>query len=680
MTPVFWHLGSRTGETEFIFNLFHLLLAGLTFLVLLHQLRGSRVVAVDPPDRLLPTGFFMLALNFALQSLYSGGRFFLHQDLRWAGVEPLSRALVTCALLLVTGSYLKASRVKETYPTRWIFRGCIVVAAATIADLLPPMPGVLATEGLHAAAELVNGFLALLAVLLGLRAVHQVRREGRQANLLALVSAGMALLLHHLLLFLPQHGAVVVWNAEQHSLSVALFAFAWAAGERSHNPLDRVFVRLNLTFIILGSLIMLVTTGMEKYQYFRLAEERSMDLAEFLRGHVVYYQARGEHLESIFRHQEVLRRVVVEFGRVPELREVKVYLDGERASFRYTPEWEIKEEIIPLASVSVSSPDPSNSFQMIRLPIGGGKGDGNRIEFVGTIDFINEYISKYIILIYALFTIVVVLASAIIGIIIWDTEQRLRRQYAELQETHQQLAQAAKLASIGQLAAGLAHEINTPITSVLALASHLAEGKSTATLAPPQRKSLQLIVEQTKRVSMIVRNLLTFSRQSRLELSRVDIGKLLETAITLVQHRLSDGAIRLRREINSDLPEILGDPDRLTEVFVNLLNNGIDAMPTGGTLGVRAFFGSEPDGGVRVEVSDAGCGIAPEDLPRIFDPFFTTKVSGRGTGLGLSISHGIVKDHGGQIWAESCPGVGTTLIVILPKEVNRNEVACPGDR
>ncbi len=681
MESVLWHLANRTAETQFIFNLFHLLLAGLTLLVLLHQFRASRSVAFGPPEQLLSLGFFLLVLHFALLGLYFGASFFLRKELEWVGVEPLSGGLMAGGLLLIVGGYLEAWRVGALPPIRWSLRMCAVVVAMVLVDLLFSTPKLLSCEGPHSVPMLVNNLLALLAVLLALRAVLRVPQEGRKAILVALASVVFALFLHHLPISLPQRASLLVWNAGQHLLSVALFAFAWAAGERSQNLLDRVFVRLNLTFIILASLIMLITAGMEKYQYLRLAEARSMDLAEFLRGHIVYYRARGDRLTGIFRRPEVLRRVVVEFGRLPELREVNVYLDGERASFHYTQDWEIREEIVPLAGPrsSGASAWPANSFQMIRLAMESKTDSGDCIEFVGTMDYINEYIGKYIILIYSLFTIMVGLATAIIGIIVTDTDRRLRRQYAELQETHQQLAQAAKLASVGQLAGGMAHEINTPITSILALASHLTEGKSAATLAPSHRNSLQVIVQQAHRVTRIVGNLLTFSRQSHLEPSRVDVGELLETAITLVQYRLTKGAIHLHRELDQNLAPILGDAGRLTEVFVNLLNNAIDAMPTGGRLVVRAFPNRQPDGGVRIEVADTGCGIQPEELPRIFDPFFTTKEPGKGTGLGLSISHGIVKDHGGLIWAQSKPGAGTTLVVTLPKEVSRNGSTHLGD-
>lgn len=668
MESLFWQLANRTPETQFIFDLFHSLLAGLTLLVLLHHFRGRRsLVRMSWADRILPLGFFLLVVHFTLLSVYFGIKFFFHKELEWAGLEPLSQGLMACSVLVVIAGYLQAAQERERHWVRWMLRGCTVVAGIVLADLFysSKLP---VGEGLHSGGMLINDLLVLLGLVIGLRAVLRTEWEGRRATVIALASTGLAVLLHHVFLFFPSHAGILAWNAEEHLLSVALLAFAWAAGERSRNLLDRVFVRLNLTFIVLASLIMLITAGMEKYQYFRLSEERSMDLAEFLRGHVLYYREQGDSLAAIFQRPQVLRRVVVEFGRLPELRTVNVYLDGQLASLYYRPDWEIQQEIVPLAvgQDRDTGMQPPGSFRMIRLPIQDGTNHSNRIEFISTMDYINQYIGKYIILIYSLFTIMVGVASVIIGIIVTDTDRRLRRQYEELQETQQQLAQAAKLASIGELTGGMAHEINTPITSILALASHLSEGRSSTTLPPSQRQSLEVIVQQAQRVAKIVGNLLTFSRQSRLELGRVDVTELLETAIALVQHRLKNGDIRLLREIDPGSPKILGDAGRLTEVFVNLLNNAIDSMPTGGTITVRAFGIAEYGGGIRAEISDTGCGISAENLNRIFDPFFTTKEPGKGTGLGLSISHGIVKDHGGQIWTHSRVGAGAKFTVILP--------------
>ncbi len=667
MESLLWHLTNRTAETQFIFNLFHLLLAGLTLLVLLHQLRASRAQATRAANGLLALGFFFLVLHFALLALHFGAEFFFPKELDWPGHEHLASGLIACGLLLVVAA-LPVRHEELASRARWGFWGCAVVAGIVLIDASFSWLKLGPTPRLDSFTTTSSDLIAALAIVFGMRAVFRGGDEGRRANLVALASMGVVLLLRWVPLFARERTEILLWNVEEHVLSVSLFAFAWAAGERSRNLLDRIFVRLNLTFIILASLIMLVTASMEKYQYLRLAEERSMNLAEFLRGHVVYYKGHGERLEGIFRHPEVLRRVVVEFGTLPELREVSVYLDGRRARFHYTRDWEVTEEIATVAAPESPRARAGipNSFQMIRLPIEAGALPGNRIEFVGTMDLVNTYIGNYIILIYSLFTIMVGLATTIIGIIVTDTDRRLRRQYGELQETHQQLAQAAKLASVGQLAGGMAHEINTPITSILSLASHLAEEKG-APLPARQRNSLQVIAQQAERVSRIVRNLLMFARQSDLEVSRVDVGELLDTALLLVQFRLRDSGVHLRREISASLSPILGDAGRLTEVFVNLLNNAIDAMPDGGTLGIRAAPERGADGGVRVEVSDTGSGISPEHLPRIFDPFFTTKEPGRGTGLGLSISHGIVKDHGGQIWAESQLGTGTTIAITFPK-------------
>ncbi len=668
MESLFWQLTNRTAETQFIFNLFHLLLAGLTLLVLLHQLKAGGRERLGNEGWFLLSGFSLLVLHFAILTLHFGTEFFFRRPLVWRGFGGLSHGFMACGLLFVVTALWEGHKNQERQ-VAWGFRqSCVLVIAAVLLDVVFFPSKELSGEAVHSVPMFGLDLLALLAVVIGMRKVMRAKGEGWRATMVAFGSVGIALLLHSTLVFLPRPTGVLLWNAEEHALSVFLFAFAWAAGERSHNLLDRVFVRLNLTFLILASLIMLVTVGMEKYQYLRLAEERSMNLAEFLRGHTVFYRGHGESLEKIFRHTEVLKRVVVEFGTLPELRAVNISLDGQRASFHYTPDWVVKEEIAPLPRLDPlqAGMEIENSFTMIRLPIESGTSSGNQVEFVGTMDFINNYIGKYIILIYSLFTIMVGMATVIVGMIITDTDRRLQHQFGELQETQQQLAQAAKLASVGQLAGGMAHEINNPITSILSLASHLARKNAAASLTPRQQKSLEVIAQQAERVSKIVGNLLTFARESHLELSPVDVAELLDTAITLVQYRLSDNAIDLRREFSADLPMVLGDAGRLTEVFVNIFNNAIDAMPGGGTLIVRASSNSANGGGVRMEVKDIGCGIPSEHLARVFDPFFTTKEPGRGTGLGLSISHGIVKDHGGEIWAESQPGAGATVVITLP--------------
>lgn len=670
MESLLWHLTNRTAETLLILNLFHLLLAGLAAMVLLHQ-RANRG-AVARPDRLITLAFLLIATHFALLTLRFGAMFFFREPLRLAGVERVSHGLLVLGVVVLAAAYLDSGSAKRV---RWLIPAMGGTVLLVLADMAAGSPASPLPQHPHSAPMFLSDAIAIATLLIGMHAVlsRACNWDGRGVRLLGLCSLLAVFVLHGVPMFVPGGESVLVWNCQEHLMSLALVALTWAIAERSQHLLDRVFVRLNLTFLILASLIMLTTASMEKYQYFRLAEERSVTLAEFLRGHYIYYSERGEDMQQIFDHPEVLRRVVTEFGSLPELREVDVFANGERAQFRYGDDWEVKEKIGPDGPDDNSDPELSNSFQMIRLPIARDK--HNRIEFIGTLNYVNAYIGKYIIFIYCAFTVVLALGTAIIGIIVSDTDRQLKRQYAELQEAQQQLAQQAKLASIGELAGGMAHEINNPITGILALASHMTEGENAGSLNPRGRKSLRLIVKQAERVAALVGGLLSFSRQSQMHFGQVNVEELLDTAIDLVQYRLKGCAIQVSLEVAPNLAPVWGDVSRLTEVLVNLLTNAIDAMPNGGTLTVRAFA---EDAGARVEVSDTGQGIAAEDLPRIFDPFFTTKAPGRGTGLGLSISHGIIKDHGGEIWATSQPGAGTTIAISLLTGVKEYETACTG--
>ena len=226
------------------------------------------------------------------------------------------------------------------------------------------------------------------------------------------------------------------------------------------------------------------------------------------------------------------------------------------------------------------------------------------------------------------------------------------------------MLQAAKLASIGELAGGVAHEINNPVTGILSTSTHLIDKRRDTSLTSRDKQELRLIAEQAERISDIVTKLLTFSRQSRMELTVCDVNTVIERAISLSEFRLKGSAVVLERELNADLPPVLCDPNRLTEVFVNLMNNAIDAMQPVGTLTVGT--GQAGNGRVRIAVSDTGSGIDPALIQRIFDPFFTTKEPGKGTGLGLAISHGIVRGHQGEFHVQSTPGRGSTFTVLLP--------------
>jgi two-component system NtrC family sensor kinase len=227
-----------------------------------------------------------------------------------------------------------------------------------------------------------------------------------------------------------------------------------------------------------------------------------------------------------------------------------------------------------------------------------------------------------------------------------------------------QLSQADKLSSVGLLAAGVAHEVNTPLAVISSYAQMLSKQ-----LQGDQTKSalLDKITRQTFRASEIVNNLLNFSRTSATEFTEVDVNRVILDTLNLVEHQLKSARIRIDEELATHLPPIQGNAGRLQQVFLNLFLNARDAMPQGGTLRISTSNGD----GVNVSISDTGIGIAQEHIQRIYDPFFTTKSSPqdgqrRGTGLGLSVTYGIIQEHAGKIRVESSPAEGTTFYLDFP--------------
>ncbi|HTC55170.1 MAG TPA: ATP-binding protein [Candidatus Sulfotelmatobacter sp.] len=231
-------------------------------------------------------------------------------------------------------------------------------------------------------------------------------------------------------------------------------------------------------------------------------------------------------------------------------------------------------------------------------------------------------------------------------------------------ELEAQLSQADKLSSIGLLAAGVAHEVNTPLAVISSYTQML--GKQLQ--GDPQKVGLlEKITRQTFRASEIVNNLLNFSRTSGSEIGDVDVNKVIADTLALLEHQFKVAKVEVQNTFEPKLPPIQGNAGRLQQVFLNLFLNAKDAMPGGGTLRVATLNGES----VSVCVSDTGSGIAPEHIQRIYDPFFTTKTSpregqARGTGLGLSVTYGIIQEHAGKIRVESHPGQGTTFTLDFP--------------
>jgi signal transduction histidine kinase len=247
-----------------------------------------------------------------------------------------------------------------------------------------------------------------------------------------------------------------------------------------------------------------------------------------------------------------------------------------------------------------------------------------------------------------------------------EAEERRRRRLAEEERTalEQAARRAEKLAALGTLAAGLAHELNNPIGIICSrIEVMLLEAESTG-LPDAIRNDLEVLHRNAGRVARIAQGLLSFSRHSPETYAAVQLNDVVRETLLLAEHQVTRTGVSLRVDAEDPLPPIRGDGNALEQVLLNLITNAGAAVEAGGEVRIATRRHPDRPGFVQLIVADTGCGIPPDILPHIFDPFFSTKPSG--TGLGLSISHGIVREHGGTIDVESTPGQGTRFSLTLP--------------
>jgi signal transduction histidine kinase len=242
-----------------------------------------------------------------------------------------------------------------------------------------------------------------------------------------------------------------------------------------------------------------------------------------------------------------------------------------------------------------------------------------------------------------------------------DLRPRLNME-KKLQETHLQLVSSEKMASLGKLAAGIAHEINNPLGGILIYSSLMIEDLPEE---DPRRGDLVRIVQEAGRCKEIVKSLLEFARQTEPKMEPTDINRAISDGLFFLVNQALFHNIQIVKKLDSFLPFVRGNASQLKQVFMNIIVNAAEAMHGNGTLTITTFRAREQKT-VFVEFADTGEGIPQENLTRIFDPFFTTKEVGKGTGLGLATSYGIIEDHGGKISVKSQVEKGTTFTIELP--------------
>jgi signal transduction histidine kinase len=251
-----------------------------------------------------------------------------------------------------------------------------------------------------------------------------------------------------------------------------------------------------------------------------------------------------------------------------------------------------------------------------------------------------------------------------------DMADELMARERSLKSAQLALVQSEKMAALGTLSAGLAHEVKNPLSAVLGYAQL---SKRKLTQPDVLKKHLDTIESETRRCNEIISNLMQFSRQEKGEFTDVTVNEVIEKSVGIVDHQLGLNNVQVKMQLASDIPKIIGNPNQLQQVLMNLAINAQQAMePDGGTVDIATYF---DDNKVYISVSDTGPGISEDVAEKIFEPFYTTKAAGEGTGLGLSVTYGIIRDHKGDIRVEKADSGGARFIIELPLHITREPVA-----
>jgi signal transduction histidine kinase len=637
-----------TIENNTVLYLFETLLSGVVLLILVWDHFYEPRLA-KPSQAGLIAAFFFLSGFSLFKCIYS---FVLSSGTSSAGLEILALlapGLETLFVLCLVISVGKWGRLQ--YPL-W------VVSLL----LLGAIPFLVSSEGPFQRLENPYSIALLNCLLMGILFVRIVGHQGLRGGMLQLGMLFFLLSYMCDLLYQSQF-ALPFWNAQHLTKLLGLFCFVLHFEKEQERIFVQFFIRLNLVFIFSASVFMLVLSDQERKHYLEFSGTNTQDFGEFLRGHVVYYHRQGETPQTILESPQINDKVVSEFGRIPNLREVRVELTGSQLRMAIDEDGIISYE----TGQGLFATDPRfvydyerNTVTVLRVPIiFEGKQIGG-VVLAENLLSLTQSISRQMSFIFLSFTVIVLVTFVSLGLIMMRAHRIIQEQYQNLEERNRELVHASQLAAVGQLVDNVAHEVNNPAGVVLI--------RSECALAAPDcpesiQEDLQEIRIQATRMTKIVRNLLGFSRPKSTQTINVDLNKVIVRSMAFLNSYHQMDGVEAHLDLNQSLPFVSGDPDRLEQVVINVGKNAVEAIPDGGILTVRTDLEEEF---VKLKVEDTGVGMPEETLKKIFDPFFSTKEVGRGTGLGLAISNQIIKDHGGRIEAESEPGEGTTISIFLP--------------
>jgi signal transduction histidine kinase len=654
-------LFSRTFENRFIFNLFDVLLCGIIVLVILRAWRAQTKTIPVRNQLLLLLAFSTLGASFATKALLPGAFIFFRYRLPVAPFESVFHMFQAGAWLLLAACAYPSPRLRQS---RAPVRGQLFLLF-----LLLSLPALLFLSG--SLGNLTPKLMMVLdmanMILIAFTLVHIYRSPlgGRRYAAGALALVFLAASLHFVSsLNWGDKASLVFWNLEQFAWSFSLFTCALAIGETSRNLSDKVFVRLQITFIFLASLMLLVITQSEKADYFASIRGRADQLAEFMRQHVDNLRQQNEPWSAIVARED-LPKAIREFDNLPELKIVRISADNQIVTLEIADNGEVSA---PTSLQSVSSSiqlDPAEYFLIHALPL--KTASTGEVAFYGSREFLDQHIRRRIVFIFALFTATVALSTLMIGLVVQGASAKIRGQAREIEKAQKQLYQSSKLAAVGELAAGVAHEINNPATTILSLSSFwVSQNGGKPVAVDPE--DLREVMTQAQRIARITTSLLEFSHPQILEMKPVPLDRVINLSLRLVDDLLTANRISVEKNFPREIIHVRGDEDSLVRALENLYRNAIDAMPEGGVLSLGVFWEDRMRKRIRLEIADTGPGIQKDHVDRVFDPFFTTKEVGKGTGLGLSIVHGIIKEHQGTITIESQPGRGTKFAIVLLTE------------